>query len=75
MNYTVIFEHGPEEDGRDTWSAYVPDLSGCVSAGDTREECESMIREAIASHLEGMRAEGLPIPEPTTEAARIEVAA
>ena len=55
MKYAVIYEHGPNEEGRDTWSAYVPDLSGCVSVGETRAECEAMIREAIELHLEVMR--------------------
>jgi predicted RNase H-like HicB family nuclease len=75
MIYTVIYEHGPNEEGRDTWSAYVPDLSGCVSVGETRAECEANIREAIELHLEGMREEGLPIPQPTSEAGQVEVAA
>ena len=65
--YAVIYEHGPNDEGRDTWSAYVPDLPGCVSGGDTRQECEAMIREAIDFHIEGLREEGLPVPPPTTE--------
>jgi predicted RNase H-like HicB family nuclease len=60
MTYAVIYEHGPNEEGRETWSAYVPDLPGCVSGGETRTECEAMIREAIELHLEGLRDEGLP---------------
>lgn len=75
MTYTVIYEHGPDADSNDTWSAYVPDLSGCFSTGDTREECELNIREAIELHLEGMREEGLPIPAPVSEAGQVEVAA
>ena len=62
MTYVVIYEHGPNDEGRDTWSAYVPDLPGCVSDGDTRTACEAMIREAIELHLEGLREEGLPVP-------------
>jgi predicted RNase H-like HicB family nuclease len=73
MIYAVIYEHGPNEEGRETWSAYVPDLPGCVSGGDTREECEAMIREAITFHLEGLREEGLPIPAPISEAGHVEV--
>jgi len=61
--YAVLFERGEH-----TWSAYVPDLPGCVAAGDSREETEQLIREAIAFHIEGLREEGLPVPEPTTEA-------
>jgi predicted RNase H-like HicB family nuclease len=60
MRYAVIYEHGLNEEGRQTWSAYVPDLSGCVSGGEERAECERMIREAMELHLEGLRAEGLP---------------
>ena len=48
------------------YGAYVPDLPGCVAAGDSVEETEQLIREAIELHLEGMRADGDPIPEPTT---------
>jgi predicted RNase H-like HicB family nuclease len=75
MTYTVIYEHGRNEEGSETWSAYVPDLSGCVSTGNTRAECECNIREAIELHLEGMREEGLPIPASVSEAGSIEVAA
>ncbi len=72
--YAVIYEHGPDPDGRETWSAYVPDLPGCVSTGDTRAECEAMIREAIEFHIEGLREDGLPVPEPTTEVGEIVLA-
>ncbi len=48
------------------WSAYVPDLDGCIAAGDTEAETLKLIREAIALHLRGMREDGDPIPEPTT---------
>lgn len=75
MTYAVIYEHGPNDEGRDTWSAYVPDLPGCYSAGETREECEAMIREAIELHVEVLRDEGLPVPEPTSEVAMVEVPA
>jgi predicted RNase H-like HicB family nuclease len=73
MKYAVIYEHGPNDEGRETWSAYVPDLPGCVSAGDTRVECEAMIREAIEFHIEGLREEGLPVPAPTSQAGEVEV--
>jgi predicted RNase H-like HicB family nuclease len=60
MTYVVIYEHRPNEEGRETWSAYVPDLPGCVSGCRTLVECEAMIREAI----EGLREEGLfPAPK------------
>ncbi len=53
----------------DSWSAYVPDLPGCVSAGSSREEVEHLIREAIAFHVDGMREDGLPVPPPSAKAA------
>jgi len=68
--YAVIYKQGPTN-----WSAYVPDLPGCVAAGDTREETEQLMKEAIEIHLEAMREDGEPIPEPTTQAAMLEVAA
>jgi len=68
MTFTVIYERGP-----DSWGAYVPDLPGVISVGDTREEVERMIEEAIEFHLEGMRAEGIAIPAPSTFAGIIEV--
>lgn len=68
--YVVIFEKAG-----DNWSAYVPDLPGCVAAGTTREETDQLIREAIEFHIEGLKEEGLPIPEPTTEAGRVSIAA
>lgn len=46
------------------YSAYVPDLPGCIAAGDTREETESLIREAIAYYLEALGEYGYPLPEP-----------
>ncbi len=55
--YTVILERG-----EGNWSAYVPDLPGCVAAAETREETEELIREAIVFHLEGLRADGEPDP-------------
>jgi predicted RNase H-like HicB family nuclease len=61
MKYAVVIEKGPTGYG-----AYVPDLPGCVSVGQTREEAERRIREAIPFHLEGMRLNGDEIPEPTT---------
>jgi predicted RNase H-like HicB family nuclease len=63
MNYLVIIEQAA--DG--SHSAYVPDLPGCTSCGDTLEEAERMIREAMPLHLESLRAHGDPIPEPTSK--------
>ena len=50
----------------DGYGAHVPDLPGCVAAGDTYEETEQLIREAIPFHIEGLRMNGDPVPEPTT---------
>lgn len=70
MKYLIILE--PTETG---YSAYSPDLDGCVAAGDDREETIALMQEAIAFHLEGMAEEGLPIPIPRSEAALVEIAA
>jgi predicted RNase H-like HicB family nuclease len=67
--YTVILERGDRN-----WSAYVPDLPGCVAAGATREETEALISEAIALHVELLRADGDPVPEPRSEATKVAVA-
>jgi predicted RNase H-like HicB family nuclease len=50
------------------FSAYAPDLPGCISTGQTRQEVENNMQEAIAFHIDGLRQEGLPIPEPRSEA-------
>ena len=70
MRYTVIIERGDS-----SWGAHVPDLPGCVAAGDSREEALALIREAISFHIEGLRTEGLPVPEPRSEGDVIEVGA
>jgi predicted RNase H-like HicB family nuclease len=70
MRYAVVIEKG-----QDNYSAYVPDLPGCVAVGDTIEETEREIQEAIEFHIEGMRADGLPIPEPSSAVKYVEVAA
>ena len=70
MRYAVVIEKG-----EGNYSAYVPDLPGCVAVGDTIEEIEREIQEAIEFHLEGMRADGQPIPEPSSRVEYIEVAA
>ena len=66
--YVVVIEQAGEN-----WSAYVPDLPGCVAAGDTAEETEQLIREAIELHLETMREDGDPIPRPSAKAALVAV--
>jgi predicted RNase H-like HicB family nuclease len=69
-SYTVLIEKSPNNYG-----AWAPDLPGCVTTGPTVEETLANMREAIKFHLEGMREDGDPIPEPSTTAAVIEVAA
>lgn len=68
MKYLIILE--PTTTG---YSAYSPDLDGCVAAGDDREETIALMQEAIAFHLEGMAADGLPMPAPQCDAAFVEV--
>ncbi len=70
MKYAVVIEKA-----EGNFSAYVPDLPGCVATGGTLEEAEAEIRDAIVFHLEGMREDGLPIPEPTSRVEYIELAA
>ena len=68
MKYVVIIE----ETG-DGYSAYLPDLPGCVAAGDTLAETEELIREAVIYHLGMLRESGYPIPEPRSSAQSVEV--
>jgi predicted RNase H-like HicB family nuclease len=68
MRYAIVIEKGESNYG-----AYVPDLLGCVAVGDTIEETRREIAEAIAFHIEGMRADGLSIPEPTSEVTYVDV--
>lgn len=68
MRYAVVIEKA-----EGNYSAYVPDLPGCVAVGDTLEEIEEMIREAIAFHLEGMQLNGESIPEPKSLCQYVEV--
>jgi predicted RNase H-like HicB family nuclease len=68
LKYIIIYEQRST-----SWGAYVPDLPGVASVGDTREEVERLIQEAIELHLEGMREEGLPIPLPSSFAGEVEV--
>ena len=67
MRFAVVIEKC------ENYSAYVPDLPGCVSVGDTLAEVKAEIREAIAFHLEGMREDGHPIPKPSSWAEYVEV--
>jgi predicted RNase H-like HicB family nuclease len=70
MQYAVVIEHVPGTN----YSAYVPDLPGCVSTGDSIDEVRKNIQEAMQFHLRGMRDDGDPIPEPTTQVTYAEVA-
>ena len=70
MRYAVVIEKGNSNLG-----AYAPDLPGCVATGVTLEETETLIRETIAFHLEGLRADGVPIPPPTSQVDYVEVSA
>jgi len=57
------------------FSAYAPDVPGCIATGNTRENVERTMREAIEFHLEGLRADGMAVPEPHAYATVVEVAA
>lgn len=70
MRYAVVIEKA-----EGNYAAYVPDLPGCVATGATVQETEREIQEAIKFHLEGLRADGLPIPEPSSRVEYIEVLA
>jgi predicted RNase H-like HicB family nuclease len=66
--YTVIYEWG-----RRNWSAYVPDLPGCIATGKTRQAVERRIREAIEFHIEGLINRGEPVPPPSIEAGTVSI--
>ena len=70
MTYAIVIERTGNG-----YSAYVPDLPGCVAAADSCEEAEELIREAVAFHLESLREYGDPIPEPRTSVGSVEVQA
>lgn len=61
MRYAVIIEKG-----ENSYGAYIPDLPGCVAVGETLEEVRQLIGEAVEFHIEGLREEGLVVPEPTS---------
>lgn len=69
MRYAIVIEKAATN-----YSAYVPDLPGCVATGRTIEETEQQIREAIEFHLEGLREDGQPIPRPQSQVEYVEVA-
>jgi len=70
MRYLVVIEQGAASFG-----AYVPDLPGCVAAGETRDEALRLIREAIEFHIEGLRQEGQPVPPPSSTSEVVDVQA
>ena len=61
QRYLILIEGGPPSN----YSAWSPDLPGCVATGDTVEDVERRMREAVAFHLEGLAEDGIPIPEPS----------
>ena len=70
MRYAIVIEAAGNN-----FSAYVPDLPGCVATGTTSEATEQALREAIEFHLDGLREDGAPIPPPLSRVEYVEVAA
>ena len=70
MRYTIVIEQTPRN-----FSAYVPDLPGCIATAATKDDVIRQMREAMEFHIEGMRKQGEPVPEPQCTAAVVEVAA
>ena len=68
--YAVIYERGKRN-----WSAYLPDLPGCVATGKTRAIVERRIKEAVSLHIESLRFHGEPVPVPTTETGTLRLSA
>lgn len=68
MQYLVVLEQGPSSVG-----AYVPDLPGCVAVGASREEATTLIHEAIEFHIEGLKSDGQPVPQPSSTSELVEV--
>ena len=70
MKYMVVIEKG--ENG---YGAHVPDLPGCIAAGETRDEVVELIKEAIEFHIEGLKEAGEPVPQPSSVGEYVEVTA
>ncbi|HUB52605.1 MAG TPA: type II toxin-antitoxin system HicB family antitoxin [Terracidiphilus sp.] len=70
MEYAVVFERTSTG-----WSAYVPDLPGLGIAAATVEEAETLIREGIGFHIDGLREDGLPVPMPATQVKKVAIPA
>lgn len=68
IRYMVVVERGDAN-----WGAHVPDLPGCVAVGENREAVLQLIREAIEFHIDGLKRDGLPVPEPSSEGEFVEV--
>ena len=68
MKYLIVIEQG--ETG---YSAYAPDVPGCIATGSTRDPVEREMKDAIAFHLDGLKAEGMAIPRPTTSSSYVEI--
>jgi predicted RNase H-like HicB family nuclease len=68
MHYAIVIERAGSN-----YSGYVPDLAGCVATGSTPEETETLLREAIALHLAGMREDRQPIPQPSSRVDYLDV--
>ncbi len=69
MSYLVVIEKTPSN-----YSAYVPDLPGCVATGNTKTQVRQAIRAAIKMHAQGLREDDIPLPKPTATAETIQVA-
>ena len=70
MKYLIVIERTATG-----YSAYSPDLPGCIATGSSREATEREMRDAIAFHLDGLKAEGSPIPEPNSSSSYVDVPA
>ena len=70
MRYLVVLEQGPA-----SYGAYVPDLPGCIAAGESRDEVLDLIRDAIELHIEGLREQGETVPHPASTSEVVEVTA
>ena len=70
MRYAIVIENSGSN-----YSAYVPDLPGCVATGSTRQEVENEIRSAIEFHIEGLREDGSPVPPATSRVEYVDIAA
>jgi predicted RNase H-like HicB family nuclease len=67
VKYAVVYEQTPRN-----WSAYVPDLPGCVATGQTREEVERLITDGIRLHIDLIQQSGAPVPAPTTRVGSVD---